>query len=193
MRESYKDADQVPVLDGYLLSAEGPMSDNELLLRIYCAPWSRRLWILQEGYLPRKLVFRLADRYLPSRYFLEKSAFYCNKAVQGGSPRRDYEIAIEPLPTQSLSYILGLREREEEPMALNDAKAALKYRATSVAEDEPLCLSNLLGVDPAAVNKGHGALVFARGAKLRSPGYRWALISLMDGHPLEFYGRMDTR
>lgn len=273
MRESYEDADQVLVLDGYLLSGEGKMSDNELLLRIYCAPWSRRLWTLQEGYLPCRLVFRLADRYLPSRYFLEKMEFKMKKWLQGGAITRD-ELANEPLPSHSYDSLLGLREREstqftvkyshavmsetirmfphhvarllsldyvhhyrlvifilqfllavwaasykllrgthpgaaEAPMALDRVKKALTYRATSVAEDEPLCLGNLLGVDPARVvgartrearmqviwddvfrpprSRGHGALVFARGAKLRCPGFRWAPVSLMDGHAMEFY------
>ncbi|KAI3393725.1 hypothetical protein diail_3771 [Diaporthe ilicicola] len=250
MRESYEGADQVLVLDSYLLSAEGPMSDNELLLRIYCAPWSRRLWTLQEGYLPPTLVFRLADRYLPSRYFVQKRAFYGMKLVQGGAATREDEF-IQPLPTHAYTYILGLRERECEQftvhsspaamketicmfphhvtrllsldhihyyrlvvfilqfyvavwtaayspetvkaVALNDAKSALTYRATSMAEDEPLCLGNLLGVDPSAVvdvdtreermrviwddvfreprSRAHGALVFARGRETAHPRF----------------------
>ncbi|KAI1749454.1 hypothetical protein F4782DRAFT_303906 [Xylaria castorea] len=268
MRESYEDADQVLVLDGYLLSADSEfMSDNELLVRIFLSPWNRRLWTLQEGVLPRRLIFRFANQYVPSRYFIEKFFKQIVPLQQGRHMTRS-ELANEPLPNMSYNALLSLRDRREldamfspaiiketlrlfpyhatrllsldlqhywrlalfilqfiwvslsgaytrmgtAPMVLDQAKSALTYRTTSVKADEPLCLGNLLGVEPAAIvrahghearmeiiwdflfsqGNGHAMLLFAKGPRLRTPGYRWAPVSLMDSQPVEFWGGIDS-
>lgn len=277
MRESYEDADQVLVLDGYLLSSVDPasMSDNELLLRIFCAPWSRRLWTLQEAVLPRTLCFRLGNTYVPSRQLTGKIAERTQLFLQGRQLSRS-ELALEPLPTTSYMYLVNIRELDDAglhvlfspvvvreslrmfphhivrlllldrqhylrlavflwhsfvtillalrnfnrprsrsttaPMTIDGVQNAITHRATSMARDEPLCLGNLLGVDPAAVvaartpearmeiiwdtvfsqGRGHGAVVFSGAPKLRTPGYRWAPSSLMDGDPLEFWGGLSS-
>lgn len=76
-------------------------------------------------------------------------------------------------------------------------KNACTFRSTSVPSDEPLCLGNILGVDPVTVvnapaaermeiiwesQKEYFALsVFSFGQELTKTGYRWAAASQMDG------------
>lgn len=65
MKDSYRLADKVLVLDEYLLGvAAADVSPDEVLARIVIAPWNRRLWTLQEAQLARRdhLFFQLADR-----------------------------------------------------------------------------------------------------------------------------------
>lgn len=247
MRESYEEADKVLVLDKYLLSAPAAgASDWELMMRIYCSPWNRRLWTLQEGVLARDLIFQFADEHVSGTRFVKKMQHWLRilelATLEGHLGIRGHrnfsELIDQTRFERCFTTLLDLREREsnmsgEEPpnavenflgasgpspgpirrpardMGVDEVKMAVTYRTTSNAEDEPLCLGNLLGVDPAAVvhartrearmrviweavlarGGGHAALIFAGGPKLVSqPGYRWAPLSLMDGQPLEFFG-----
>lgn len=247
MRESYEEADKVLVLEKYLLSAPAAgASDGELMMRIYCSPWNRRLWTLQEGVLAKDLIFRFADEHVSATRFVERAQRLAQwiggaflEGCLGIRGRRKFSELIDMCRfEQCLRVLMELRGRESnnssaEPsdlmenllgasgtslgptrqpardMEVHEVKPALTYRMTSNAEDEPLCLGNLLGVNPAAVVRartrearmrviweavlarggGHAALIFARGPRLVSqPGYRWAPLSLMGGEDLEFFG-----
>lgn len=62
MRESYKDAEIVLVIDKYVMSQpHHSMGQDEALFRILCSPWNRRLWTLQEGYIGASLYFQFSD------------------------------------------------------------------------------------------------------------------------------------
>lgn len=82
------------------------------------------------------------------------------------------------------------------------AKPAMAIRSTSVADDEGLCLGNILGLDPEPLVKARtgeermkliwetviqdaehatASYIFWKGPKLSTPGFRWAAATLMTG------------
>ena len=64
MKQVYESARFVLVLDSYLLSqnANG-LSSIEILMRIFCSHWNRRLWTLQERLLAKdRLVYQFQDK-----------------------------------------------------------------------------------------------------------------------------------
>jgi hypothetical protein len=46
MADVYRDASKVLVLDGELLKASVHSPDEELIMRVTCSRWMRRLWTL---------------------------------------------------------------------------------------------------------------------------------------------------
>lgn len=54
---TYKEAEKVLVLDSTLLEAGDDLESTEILMRIVCSNWARRLWTLSEGILSRSLHF----------------------------------------------------------------------------------------------------------------------------------------
>jgi hypothetical protein len=65
MRETYDRALAVLVLDTYLQAQiSRGLSSLELIMRVACAPWQRRLWTFQEGALARRLLIQFKDKSL---------------------------------------------------------------------------------------------------------------------------------
>jgi len=62
MRRTYESARKVLVLDSELEVASIDTSPEELLMRISCCGWMRRLWTLQEGALAKELFFQFKER-----------------------------------------------------------------------------------------------------------------------------------
>jgi hypothetical protein len=62
MRRTYEYATKVLVLDSELEVASVKTSPVELLMRITCCGWMRRLWTLQEGALAKTLFFQFKER-----------------------------------------------------------------------------------------------------------------------------------
>lgn len=169
MKDSYRRADKVLVLDGYLLGvAAADVSLDEVLARIAVAPWNRRLWTLQEGQLARrdKLLFQLADRpvgdaellahidrdpELPGEQQLHRwlfmSFYSAFREMRGDFAAEDENGGAEGGHADVSNAVLVDR--------VLLSKDALTFRSTSQPEDEGLCLGNIVGV-PA------GPLVAAR-------------------------------
>ncbi|KAF7540755.1 hypothetical protein G7054_g1166 [Neopestalotiopsis clavispora] len=195
MRESYEGAQKVLVLDSYLLQDScKDLSTYEVVLRIFCSPWNRRLWTLQEGLLARHLAFQFEDTYVDT---------------QSLKTKREIEDPLNKLHNflfrstwQSLESLKIAWDGVGKRMTIIEAKKALTYRSTSNPADEPLCLGNLVGVDPAAVVKAKSRNermkviwrslpqqfsepIFWTGLKIKDQGYRWAAATLMHDNPVE--------
>jgi hypothetical protein len=61
MRDVYKQAERVLVLDSELMASTVDASYEELNMRIHTSWWIRRLWTIQEAVLAKRLVFQFAD------------------------------------------------------------------------------------------------------------------------------------
>ncbi|KAI1448494.1 hypothetical protein F5Y02DRAFT_376426 [Annulohypoxylon stygium] len=198
MRQSYEDAYKVLVFDGYLLGENVlAMPFDEVALRVICSPWNRRLWTLQEGMLARTLIFQFRDTYIDLGPWLQR---------QNG-----YSTTLQSLMfCNTWRSYASLRVFETEPtrkMNIKQAKKALNFRSTSVSDDEPLCLGNLLGVDAESVARAgsngdpaririermkliwkslpqqFSSTIFWNAEKMNDEGFRWAPASLMGyGH-----------
>lgn len=141
MRETYGKASAVLILDASLLARrKDEMYDLEILTRILCSRWTSRLWTLQEKALANRLFCQFAD----GPY----------NALEGiDRMKSNQDVAIKYTTKQEI--LLRFRELRifRAPETLTDFQnfvsisRALQFRATSVATNEPLCLSTLLGVD----------------------------------------------
>ena len=195
MRETYADAEKVLVLDSYLegINYEG-MTVFERALRITCTGWTRRLWTLQEGVLAKQIIFQFADSAVDG-----DALFMCL-----GQP----PISYGTIPV--LYAWMEIRSNWNVQSLLPNTTTqfvwmlyrALRFRTTSVATDEPLCLSTLTGVDLKEIvkdgkenrmkmfwqlyNKLDTSLLYWDGPRLDEPGLRWAPASLLTTSPEAF-------
>lgn len=187
MRVTYTDATAVLVLDRYLEDTESkPLLRTECLVRILVSSWTRRLWTLQEGALAKKLYFNFADELLEMEYTAFLHVAEMTKVTCDGS--------LEYQPIQSVTSELWewwkTAISEQPRHLLNSLSNGLRWRGTSVAADEALCLATLAGLDMEKLLKAPekermGAFwsllpalsvqaIFWSGPKLEQPGYRWA-------------------
>jgi hypothetical protein len=139
MRQTYKDACAVLVLDSWLQQLTiKPLSDTEILTRIVCSAWNSRLWTLQEGALAELLYFQFAD----AQYDLDDGV---NRLTEASD--MIVQTTITPMIYQRVHEFRRFRyftDRVSKVMALT---WALKFRSTSMLEDEPICLATLLDLD----------------------------------------------
>ena len=183
MRNTYAGADKVLVIDSYVNMDTARMSDAEMLLRIFCSGWTTRLWTLQEGALDRDLYFRVRD------INLNLAAVRARVRADPQGAGLDVEEVLEELG-------LGWFSLNAQPSTVGQRliiiARAVRHRATSVAEDEALCLGTLAGIDMELLadpkvppqermrvfweqfEAPPSMLVFWEGENLDQIGYRWA-------------------
>lgn len=183
MRNTYSDADKVLVLDSYIDVEAASSSDTEILLRILCSAWTTRLWTFQEGALARDAFFRFCDT------AVNLAAVRARMRANSQASSPDVDEMLEELG-------LGWFSSDARPSTVGQMliilARAVRHRATSVAEDEALCLGTMAGIDmeilvePKVVPKERmrvfwerfeappSMLVFWDGENLEQIGYRWA-------------------
>ncbi|KAL8870903.1 MAG: hypothetical protein Q9174_003158 [Haloplaca sp. 1 TL-2023] len=204
MRSTYEDAYKVLVLNNYLLSqAQTRLDENEIVTRIRCSPWSRRLWTLQEGALASSLAFQFSDTWVDLSRFTRKR--YERLEVPGHeffSSSWDYIYELRAIEWDIDGEGLTQKSKSTRTTGLyniHGAKQALGFRSTSVQEDEALCLSALLEIDTEKVLSGTTdekmktiwanllslpqSVIFWTDPKLKIPGYRWASSTFLNGSP----------
>ena len=212
MRKTYLEAEHVLVLDASLQCYDTRrIGVLETLARIFTAGWMHRLWTLQEGALAKKLWFqfqkepvdidKLVDQLdelygedIRAKGFTydmreQKKAIRGKfRALQQGHDR------VQLLSQSDLKYCWISED-------LHALDTTLKYRSTSVASDEALCIGTLLGLPmddllevPTTESARMGKvwdlvawkydgipqeMIFWASPRMRVKGYRWAPISLL--------------
>lgn len=188
MRQTYENATGVLVLDSWLTSCDSSgLSQGEILMRIFHTTWNRRLWTYQEGAIAKLLFFQFQDS------VVEIDTFY-KEFLQ------DREIIFDLTLKKALSRkYWGIRNwkkrRAGTGEALRHIIAAVGLRATSVAEDEALCLATLLDFDVqellqhskeskmealwSMVREVPSDILLLNGETLSKKGLRWAPKSLL--------------
>jgi len=183
MRDTYEQANEVLVLDSFLLKqAAKPLNDAEVLLRINCSGWTGRLWTLQEGALARSLFFQFSD----GPYDLNEGLYRLDQntdivfqnTLQSSITKQFFEMRqfTESFASESVKLIALMK--------------SLRFRCTSVLSDEPVCLATMLGLDTLRIVKAPSdkrmlllwslikeipaEIIFLAGEKLEVDGYRWA-------------------
>ena len=183
MRKTYENAEKVLVLDAELESASMQTFPEEILIRITCSGWMRRLWTLQEGVLAQQLVFQFRE---------------C--AVDFASIKKDAEKAAEkldnPLAFDALRCGFHFqRFKNLKSSRMMELVEALQWRNTSWKSDEPVCMSILLDLDTDLIERTEpdlrmsvflsmvkifpAYLMFVPGPRLPQKKYSWAPASLM--------------
>ncbi|KAL9029666.1 MAG: hypothetical protein Q9196_002120 [Gyalolechia fulgens] len=138
MRQTYVESSHVLVLDTWvMLNAVSAMSDVEKLMRIFCSGWNTRLWTYQEGALAKRLSFILWDEI----YDLDEAVLRIRDAP-------DWSLIDTLRGPLLVQYDILRGFQSQDPDKSHRIKyliSALACRATSVATDETLCLSALMG------------------------------------------------
>ena len=189
MRKTYLAADKVLVLDSYIEVTDRTAADVERILRILCCGWTRRLWTLQEGALANALYFQFPD----GPYDLDAAVTRLRECVRSS----EYVHVLDHMREFHDSWNRG--SLESPTTVIPRLSRALRYRATSVPEDEALCLATLFGLNMEKIVKVRpcdrmkqfwslvanppAGLIFWTGLKLEEPGLQWAPKSFLPEHP----------
>jgi hypothetical protein len=151
MRETYEKATCVLVLDSWLLpQTMAGHSGADILVRIACSGWNRRLWTYQEGSLAKQLLFQFAD-----------GIFDLDLVAAGIYEENDvsYALTLQSSLAKQVLGTRGLRIPElSNALRIKSIMSSLKFRSTSVASDEALCLGAMLNLDVAVIQKASDTL-----------------------------------
>lgn len=201
MRRVYSQANRVIVLDADLLRVRGThVNAEELLGRITCSSWIRRLWTLQEAVLARKLWYQGADdaftvfpsdKPIAEEFFDDEVAYYCRSFDydKWRSFARVWTDDDLPQPDDGKGNTVFSVEKVAQ------AWTAFRLRQGSFTHDEPGCYAALLDMpldqiysEPVDTRVKKlwslyrvipAAVLFTPAPKLHyEPGYEWAFRDL---------------
>jgi hypothetical protein len=202
LRFVYRNADRVLVIDKGLMAYDSQRQEPaEKAMRIFTSAWNRRLWTLQEGALAESLWFQFADEAVAlSDLHLEIQKLAINSTQYAN-------IYLHTL-TQFLHFQAFITEPEKLPATvsrLSLLREALLHRGVTVATDEPLCIGTLMHLDLAKILAAErkekrmekvwelfgesedgipASIIFLEETKISTPGWRWALKSLLHSEPV---------
>ena len=146
MRETYEMAEAVLVLDSWLLSSKlESRPDEEILTQIFASHWNRRLWTFQEGALAKSLYFQFSD----GPYSLDQGI----QRLEGSKDLiKDHTLRPAIFARNwSLRRFVQSDQKRDLHAKISSLFATFRYRQTSVASDEALCLGTILGLSTSEI------------------------------------------
>ncbi|MCJ1385016.1 hypothetical protein MMC17_008134 [Xylographa soralifera] len=190
MRQTYKNASAVLVLDSWLMKhcVEG-RSTAEILIRILSSNWNTRLWTFQEGALAREILFQFAD-----------VAFDAGVGIRRLVDEKDamLDYTFKSGIVHGFQDFRSLAWDKRASLSITGLMRSLRARSTSVASDEAICIAALLNVDISKVLAVDASeplermrvvwslavevpsrIIFYLVRTLDATGYRWAPRSLL--------------
>ncbi|KIW65390.1 hypothetical protein PV04_07653 [Phialophora macrospora] len=189
LSDTYKQAEIVFVLDQELQQCPVPTTTEEINMRLSCSDWMRRLWTLKEGVLARNLHLQFLDGVVSMADERERSEDKISFTDNIASDSRQLYSDIEMLN-------LAIEGSDFEPAKLINVSTALRYRSTSRAGDEAICIATFLGfytdrvydLPPerrilyllSHIPQVPRHMLFMAGRKLQDEGYRWAPASFLN-------------
>lgn len=198
MRRTYFEARKVLVLDSSLYCYNSQdLEPAEVNARILTSPWMRRLWCLQEGALARGVGLWVYFKDGPVHMPVLWARLYVLATQNLRYGRLLHDMFEDTLPMSLDNYYSSPPKRTPN-LALLDR--ALSYRNTTVASDEPLCITTLMDLDIDRIlplcgeermatvwdliaGKNEEGLpsrmIFLEGPKLEKKGYHWAPSTLL--------------
>ena len=188
MKETYLHAANVLVLDAELeITDLSDLDPNEIMARISCSSWMRRLWTFQEAALAKNLWVQFRAESLDLDRFL-KTHNGDDSRIQA---RMLHRLLKNKLLGISRNRMLMPQDRQQKAHIIG---YGIQDRSVSVSSDEPLCLSTLFDLEVAKVAEKPPLermqevwrllsetdlqiplpLLFSSSPRLTTPGYRWA-------------------
>lgn len=143
MRDIYKNASAVLVVDPDLRALTVEASDAELLSRLLSCNWSSRLWTYQEAALPEKFIIR--GSHCLFHYDMILHAYTkptCPLTVSASLGQLSAEFCAENIP-RNLPVVT-----EESDDGIQELLFRTTDRITSRSGDETICIASCLGLDP---------------------------------------------
>ena len=200
MRETYTNASQVLVLDKGLRTVDfkgtHPIAS---FLSVFNAAWVQRLWTLQEGFLPKQLWVQYRDEVVNLDKIYENLAATRFTDIRVMVMIEDVSHSWRAL--RHLQYANPIEPDNSLGTQLSNLGKALLNRTVSYASDEPLCVANLLGLDPDVLidcpedvesrmstvwrSLAHASqglpqrMIMLDYPRLTTPGFRWAPRTLL--------------
>ncbi|KAI0024780.1 hypothetical protein F4780DRAFT_554508 [Xylariomycetidae sp. FL0641] len=195
LKEPYELASHVLVINTYLATLNSAsMLPLEVVAHIEASEWSQRLWTFKEGRLGcERMWFQFQDR-----------AVNLFDLIENGWREDFYRIPSTPSHSVELDILGGYNSSTiwNDPKMTQPTKQvpymrhSLSTRTTTKADDEAICLVNILGLPIKPILDVEGddrmrvfwsllprvpeGMVFSMATrKLTMPGYRWAPASLM--------------
>jgi hypothetical protein len=193
LTDCYKNAALILARDSFMMRCSSSAPADEILHRLNLSTWVRRMWTFQEAVHARRIHLQLSDGY--ERLFHIPSRFNVS--------RTEYKHAVVTPDVKKTQLLLSLTivnlqlELLSAPRRLFAVALALAMRRTSKPTDEAISVATLLdrGIDevlsvhgkqrwlallPALRDLMSPAVIFMRGPKMSSPGYRWAPSTFLD-------------
>jgi hypothetical protein len=186
MDQTYKSAEAVLVLDSELQKVSTDISLDEILVRIICSGWMRRIWTLQEGMLAPKLWVSFEDGFESLTSIMEAS--------------NSLAFRFKTVVTSALSAFWPMSHQVMDGMEKSHRFAAVwdafQWRSTSKAKDAITVFSIIMGLPLDKTLSGTieermvqffsqqlelpKSILFCNlGSRLIKNGYRWAPSSLV--------------
>ena len=190
MRKTYENATHVLVLDTSLQRYNSvSLSPEEICVRIIASGWMRRLWTLQEGWLPSakgRLWFQFCDKAINLQHLLQTTLDTLRN-----------QLNCKGIVGVIISHLLAFTnvsrfDADGEVLGLALMDDILRFRSVSVSSDEPILIGNLLGLpiekilddsietrmykmwslmDAVGIPK---SILFRLGPRLQTQAFRWA-------------------
>ena len=136
MADTYRQSRRVLVVDADLQECSKQCSRTEIVTRVLCCGWMRRLWTLQEAVIAGKT----SNARKLDIQFLEGPLEF--NAIAGKSIKSLYQTEFAMKSVFSAFPQFTSRDRSFAFLT-----RALRYRTTSKREDEAVCLGPLLGLN----------------------------------------------
>ena len=190
MRETYEDAEAVLVLDSWLLLSKiDSRPDEEILTQIFASHWNRRLWTFQEGALAKSLYFQFSD----GHYNLDEGV---KRLERNADMLLDHTLR-PAIFARNWCLRRFFRDRQSHFLKtdISTLFATFRYRQTSVASDEAICLGTILGLSISKILRTSPEermqmfwsmipnvpvdFLFYNGPTFDREGLRWAPLSLL--------------
>ena len=190
MRKTYEDGTHVLVLDTSLQRYNSDsLSPEEICARIIASGWMRRLWTLQEGWLPGakgRLWFQFCDKALNLHHLWQI-------VLDSYRNQLNFKGIVRVIISGLLAFTsVSTYDVDGEVLDLLLMGDALRFRSVSVSSDEPILIGNLLGLpiekilddsietrvykmwslmDAVRIPK---SILFRLGPRLQTQAFRWA-------------------
>jgi hypothetical protein len=185
LRDVYSKANKVLVIDCHLQQVDSNWLEQSL--QLLASEWMQRLWTLQEGRLASELYIQFKDEAV--------SILKLSDVDPGIHIGTDTYISMGIRRSLGRSIRARFAKQEEVSRRFSDLIQDLSHRSVTVASDEPICIATLLGLplehfDPSPtmedIYRSQSSLpqdiLFVGGARLTSPGYRWAPATFLQQH-----------
>lgn len=204
MGDIYRQADRVLVLDSFIQKLPRETDIIEKYLRLHLSNWHHRLWTLQEGQLGKTLFFQFQDG---------AQTFYDMMHPERHLDLRDPTNICSPVRMLCAIELEAFYRHFEDVTAtanisvrMRSCAKHLRSRQTTRVEDEPLCVSTILGLDSGrllvhdvfedrmmsfydSVKEFDPRIIFNNHPRLQRDGYRWAPRSFLHQLPDLIAGR----
>ena len=187
LRNVYKNAAQVLVVDKIVQQCPKDMSAEDLAWSLLCSPWMQRLWTYQESYLAAKTVLTLSD-----------SFFALFDSFQD-FPESTLPDSIQVVRSSLVPLLRILRPdvslQGDTQTSVGEVASAVNWRTTSKAGDEVLAIAALFNLDSQTLSRiaptqrlrefflmvehlPHD-IIFHDSTRMAEPPFRWAPTNLM--------------